>query len=280
MKLTKTTLAGVCLVALGQLPASAAVTNVAYWRGGENDFPEAPQGSRITVDIAGSPDNLQPWNTPQSTAGYNQFGPYYLTPANYTVSVNATRAPGSSVNWVFDPGAGNLFTGSAITTANANWGIQCYTTTDYGYIMMNGNAGGDGSGGYGLFVHNGFYSAIMPGVAVLQGTVAPNGNWRNLALVNDNGTLQLYVDGVLDVYSAAGGSRLFGDGNKLTFGGTYNGSGYVGIANGSIDEARLFTFNTGQFQASDLQNYVIPEPSSAALLGGLGTLLLMRRRRL
>jgi hypothetical protein len=280
MKLTKTTLAGVCLVALGQLPASAAVTNVAYWRGGENDFPEAPQGSRITVDIAGSPDNLQPWNTPQSTAGYNQFGPYYLTPANYTVSVNATRAPGSSVNWVFDPGAGNLFTGSAITTANANWGIQCYTTTDYGYIMMNGNAGGAGSGGYGLFVHNGFYSAIMPGVAVLQGTVAPNGNWRNLALVNDNGTLQLYVDGVLDVSSAPGGSQLFGDGNKLTFGGTYNGSGYVGIANGSIDEARLFTFNTGQFQASDLQNYVIPEPSSAALLGGLGTLLLMRRRRL
>ena len=280
MKLTKTTLAGVCLVALGQLPASAAFTNVAYWRGGENDFPEAPQGSRITVDIAGSPDNLQPWNTPQSTAGYNQFGPYYLTPADYTVSVNATRAPGSSVNWVFDPGAGNLFTGSAITTANANWGIQCYTTTDYGYIMMNGNAGGDGSGGYGLFVHNGFYSAIMPGVAVLQGTVAPNGNWRNLALVNDNGTLQLYVDGVLNVSSAPGGSQLFGTGNKLTFGGTYNGSGYVGIANGSIDEARLFTFNTGQFQASDLQNYVIPEPSSAALLGGLGTLLLMRRRRL
>jgi hypothetical protein len=145
---------------------------------------------------------------------------------------------------------------------------------------MNGNAGGAGSGGYGLFVHNGFYSAIMPGVAVLQGTVAPNGNWRNLALVNDNGILQLYVDGVLDVYSAPGGSQLFGAGNKLTFGGTYNGSGYVGIANGSIDEARLFTFNTGQFQASDLQNYVIPEPSSAALLGGLGTLLLMRRRRL
>jgi hypothetical protein len=279
MNLTKTTLAGVCLVALGQLPASAAVTNVAYWRGGENDFPEAPQGSRITVDIAGSPDNLQPWNTPQSTAGYNQFGPYYLTPANYTVGVNATRAPGSSVNWVFDPGAGNLFTGSAITTANANWGIQCYTTTDYGTIMMNGNAGGAGSGGYGLFVHNGFYSGIMNGVAILQGTVTPNGNWRNLALVNDNGILQLYVDGVLDVSSAPGGSQLFGAGNKFTFGGSYNGSSYGGIANGSIDEARLFTFNTGQFQASDLQNYVIPEPSSAALLGGLGTLLMLRRRR-
>jgi hypothetical protein len=279
MKLKNTTLAGFSLLALSHLPASAAVTNVAYWRGGENDFPEATQGSRITVDIAGSPDNLQPWNTPQSTAGYNQFGPYYATPANYTVGVNATRAPGSSVNWDFDPGAGNLFTGSAITTANANWGIQCYTTTGDGYIMMNGNAGGAGSGGYGLFVYNGFYSGIMPGVAVLQGTVAPNGNWRNLALVNDNGILQLYVDGVLDVSSAPGGSQLFGAGNKFTFGGTYNGSGYVGFAGGSIDEARLFTFNTGQFQASDLQNYVIPEPSSAALLGGLGTLLMLRRRR-
>jgi hypothetical protein len=254
-KLLKIILPASCFASFLVGNAHATVTNVAYWRGGENDFPEATQGSRITVDIAGT-NNLQPWNTPQSTPGYNQFGPYYATPANYTVDVNATRAPGSSVNWDFDPGAGNTFTGSAITTANANWGIQCYTTTQYGYIMMNGNAGGAGSGGYGLFVHNGFYSAIMPGIAVLQGTVAPNGNWRNLALVNNNGTLELYVDGVLDVYSYPGGSQLFGAGNKLTFGGTYNGSDYVGIANGSIDEARLFTFEVGAFEPEDLLDYV------------------------
>jgi hypothetical protein len=232
------------------------VTNVAYWRGGENDFPQATQGSRFTTDIAGS-YNLQPRNSPQSTLGYNEFGPYYAYAADYSAGVNATRAPGSTVNFSFDPGAGNAFVGEAITTTTTNWGIQCYTnSTQNGQIISNGNVAGIGSGGYGFLVYNNHYSGIMNGVALLEGTIAPDGNWHNLALVNDNGTLKLYVDGVLNASSNPGASLAFAAGNKLTIGAGYNGSNLDGFTNGGIDEVRIFTFGNGQFLPSDLQNYI------------------------
>jgi hypothetical protein len=53
-------------------------------------------------------------------------------------------------------------------------------------------------------------------------------------------------------------------------------SAATGYYNGSIDEARIFTFNAGEFSTADL---LIPEPS-AMLLGGIGAGgLLMTRRR-
>jgi hypothetical protein len=235
------------------------VTNVAYWRGGENDFPQATQGSRFTTDIAGFPHNLQPRNAPQSTWGYNELGPYYAYPAGYSAGVNATRAPGSTVNYSFDPAAGNAFVGEAITTTTTNWGIQCYTnSTQNGQIISNGNVAGIGSGGYGLLVHNNHFSGIMNGVALLEGTITPDGNWHNLALVNENGTLKLYVDGVLNASSNPGAATAFAPGNQLTIGAGYNAntSSYDGFTNGGIDEVRIFTFGNGQFLPSDLQNYI------------------------
>jgi hypothetical protein len=251
-KLLKIILPASCFASFLVGNAHATVTNVAYWRGGENDFPEAPQGSRITVDIAGS-NNLQPWNNPQSTPGYNQFGPYYLTPANYTVGVNATRAPGSSVNWVFDPAAGNTFFGPPINAnaGNANWGIQCYDATQdangFRGILFNGT-----DGGYGLMVYNGFYSGIVNGVGILQGTVAPDGNWHNIALVNDNGVVKLFIDGVLNVSAPLGGSLPFTANDYFTIG----SAKFQHFVSGSIDEARLFTFEVGAFEPEDLLDYV------------------------
>jgi hypothetical protein len=183
---------------------------------------------------------------------------------NPAAPVNATRAPGSTVNFSFDPAAGNAFVGEAITTTTTNWGIQCYTnSTPNGQIISNGNVSGIGSGGYGLLVHNNHYSGIMNGVALLEGSITPDGNWHNLALVNDNGTLKLYVDGVLNASSNPGASLAFAAGNKLTIGAGYNGSSLDGFTNRGIDEARIFTFAEGQFLPFLLQNYV-PEPTYAS----------------
>jgi hypothetical protein len=260
-KLLKIILPASCFASFLVGNAHATVTNVAYWRGGENDFPEAPQGSRITVDIAGS-NNLQPWNRPQSTPGYNQFGPYYLTPANYTVGVNATRAPGSSVNWAFDPNAENTFFGPPINAnaGNANWGIQCYDATQDANgirgILFNGT-----DGGYGLMVYNGFYSGIVNGVGILQGTVAPDGNWHNIALVNDDGVVKLFIDGVLNVSATLGGSLPFTANDYFTIG----SAKFQNFVSGSIDEVRLFTFEEGAFRPEDLLTYdSVPAPTYAS----------------
>jgi hypothetical protein len=251
-KLLKIILPASCFASFLVGNAHATVTNVAYWRGGEDDFPQAAPGYRFTVDIAGT-NNLQPWNIPQSTPGWNTFGPYYLTPANYTVGVNATRAPGSSVNWAFDPGAGNTFFGPPINAnaGNANWGIQCYDATQDSNglrgILFNGT-----DGGYGLMVYNGFYSGIVNGVGILQGTVAPDGNWHNIALVNDNGVVKLFIDGVLNVSAPLGGSLPFTANDYFTIG----SAKFQHFVSGSIDEARLFTFEVGAFEPEDLLDYV------------------------
>jgi Concanavalin A-like lectin/glucanases superfamily len=261
IKFLKTILAASCFASFLVGNAHATVTNVAYWRGGENDFPEAPQGSRFTVDIAGT-NNLQPWNNPQSTAGWNTYGPYYFTPANYTVGVNATRAPGSTVDWAFDVNAGNTFFGPPINAnaGNANWGIQCYNANqdnNGGGILFNGT-----DGGYGLFIYNGRYSGILNGIAILQGTVVPDGNWHNIALVNDNGIVKLFIDGVLDVSAPLGGSLPFTANDYFTIG----SAKFSQFASGSIDEVRLFTFEVGAFSPADLLNYVPVPPGTVPIL--------------
>ena len=258
-KLLKTILAGSCYASFLVSNAHAIVTNVAYWRGGENDFPQAPQGSRITVDIAGS-NNLQPWNIPQSTPGYNDLGPYYYTPAMYPAGLYANRARHSTVNWAFDVNAGNTFFGPPINAnaGNANWGIQCYDATQDSNglrgILFNGT-----DGGYGLMVYNGRYSGILNGIAILQGTVAPDGNWHNIALVNDNGVVKLFIDGVLDASAPLGGSLPFTANDYFTIG----SAKFQNFVSGSIDEARLFTFEVGAFDPEDLLDYV-PGPTYAS----------------
>ena len=258
-KLLKTILAGSCYASFLVSNAHAIVTNVAYWRGGENDFPQAADGSRFTVDIAGS-NNLQPWNLPQSTPGWNTLGPYYYTPAMYPAGLYANRARHSTVNWAFDVNAGNTFFGPPINAnaGNANWGIQCYDATQDSNgqrgILFNGT-----DGGYGLMVYNGRYSGILNGIAILQGTVVPDGNWHNIALVNDNGVVKLFIDGVLDASAPLGGSLPFTANDYFTIG----SAKFQNFVSGSIDEARLFTFEVGAFDPEDLLDYV-PGPTYAS----------------
>jgi hypothetical protein len=101
-------------------------------------------------------------------------------------------------------------------------------------------------------VYNGFYSGIVNGVGILQGTVAPDGNWHNIALVNDNGVVKLFIDGVLNVSAPLGGSLPFTANDYFTIG----SAKFQHFVSGSIDEARLFTFEVGAFEPEDLLDYV------------------------
>jgi len=287
MKTYKKTLAGICLVALSHLPASAAVTNVAYWRGGENDSP-APNfnvdpgnigyANNTTVDLTGN-YNLSKYGT----GGPNTGTAFYGSSAAYA-GVGGL-ASNSSVALISTGDVG--YYTSAINAGTANFGFQTYVrpnnTTGLQVIAANGGVGN----GWNLFTANGSdlglgsgyrYFVEVAGKGILDSgiTVAAGGSVQNIAYVNDNGS-NLFFYNFSQVASAnLGGINAAGSNFSLGF----RASDVSRYFTGTIDEARIFTFQTGQFQASDLQNYVIPEPSTCALvLGGIANLLLIRRRR-
>jgi len=243
MKPLKTILSGACLAALIASPAQAEVTNIAYWRGGEADSPKPSgkgqiQANATTVDSSGKGHDLTAINNGAS-------GPFYDFPG---------AVANSTVTLAFEPEAGNAFSGTAIETETTNWGIQCYTnSTGDGTLISNGDGN---AGGFTLLIIDNVYSGIMNGIIVLKGTVTPDGKWHNIALVNDNGTLKLFVDGTLDANSKPGGSTVAS--GFLSIGAVFNGNTgrYAGFTNGSIDEIRIFTFVPGEFVESDLENYI------------------------
>ena len=237
-------LVAVCCAAFVATPAKAEVTNLGYWRGGEADSP-SPSGKGqqklniTTVDSSGKGQDLAPMQK-------GGLGPMY----DFSGAV-----PKSCVSLAFDPVAENPLTGTAIMTKEANWGIQCYTTATADGTSLISNGDGTG-GGFGLMIYNNHYSGVMSGKVVLEGTVTPNGDWHNIALVNEDGTLFLYVDGVVNATSQPGGAATAS--GFLTIGATFNGNlgRCENFANGKIDEARIFTFGPGEFVQSDLKDYV------------------------
>lgn len=98
-------------------------------------------------------------------------------------------------------------------------------------------------------------------------------NWTHFAFVREgDGTANLYIDGT--AYSGTGTQTLDFSINSLGFGGGTNG--YIG----DLDEVWIFdsALTSGEVNNLMTVNNIVPEPSSA-LLGGLGLLVFLRRRR-
>ncbi len=255
----------VAFAALGlSLPAYSAITIQSSWGLGE--------GAVIGTDSSSINDGeTNPFNnTPGSTI-------LNASPSGVAGSTDYTHTSGANFNGVYMFGAGS----NDQTIPADNWGVEFMVrstaTIGSGFRAVFGMAEGV-SGGLVIEANNvggtvywdvnrqGIANYIIPRNALTTVTA----DWTNLALVKNAGTIEFYVNGTL----AGSNSGAVNTSGLFAFGLQQN-VGTNGFQ-GDFDEARFFTFNPGAFNAgSDL---LVPEPS-AALLGGLGMLALLRRRR-
>lgn len=134
--------------------------------------------------------------------------------------------------------------------------------------------------GLGLYLYNGELQALAGGLAFHSTLAAPTaGAWNHAALVYDNGSLRMFLNGA----QVLGAAITFNDPTLGSL--SLGGNGFVGDRfTGSLDDIRIFTFATGTFTSSMLNNpafAAIPEPSTYAIIFGAGVLgfAAWRRRR-
>jgi len=253
------TLAFIALL-LGTLVAAHAQTNVHVFTGGEID-PGATNGAQVnnpTLDSAGS-SNLT------RTGG--------VTYTTNTPGANSTLA------YQFD-GTGYLSGATNLTLTNTSsfamelW-FQTPSTPTHQALFHNDKIG--------LYIYDGPNVRVhLAGVALpLIGSISVN-TWHHAALVYDNGTLTGYLQGTptnLGSFSFTNPTA----GNGLVIGAN---TAFLEPFTGTIDNARIFGFTPGTFNASMLSYpasaiSAIPEPSTYAALAGLLALglAIFRRRR-
>jgi alpha-L-arabinofuranosidase len=217
----------------------ATVTNVVWYRLGENDSGAAAGlAATNTVDLIGL-RNLK------------QFGSPLYTSA---VSTSASNHVGSSLAVQFN-GSSQYFSNTIISTATDNFGIEAWVkpttvTSALRLIAYNGNTVADG---WGIYQNRTNYFGMFGGVAQIGGTAltATAGTWTHVALVRAGGVAALYINGVVNGHATNVAPVQVVKGDNFAIG-TAPQAPPGGAFNGAIDEVRVFTFGTGQFNTSDL----------------------------
>ncbi|MBL4706639.1 MAG: hypothetical protein JKY54_19070, partial [Flavobacteriales bacterium] len=124
--------------------------------------------------------------------------------------------------------------------------IASYDRNEYWRMEINGSGGGTGQIGWDLMTDAGQ-------IDFASSSRVDDGNWHHVACVFDNGTLNIYIDGILDATTTSG--TAFGSGNTrfgfvgigseaTSFNGTTGPSDYF---NGEMDEFRIW--NSARTQA-------------------------------
>lgn len=220
---------------IGMLSASAHanVTNVVWYRLGENDPGAAPGATPTnTIDLVAS-NNL----TFSNAAFYSSdIAPSAVTAVHSSLSVNLTNSA-----YAYH---------SPVTTVVDNFGIECWVkpagTSGGQVIAYNGNTA---TGGWGLLINNSSTYQALYGGKILFGTNAAVPNvWTHLALVRNSGMATFYVNGIATITSPvtpAVPASNFAIGAPPQ---SPTSEFYTGL----IDEVRVFTFAPGQFSTNDL----------------------------
>jgi len=219
--------------------ASATVTNLVWYRLGDND-PGASSGAVVNssaVDLMGV-RNLSRLGSPV-----------------YTNLVSPTAGKiGSSLAVQFN-GVDQAYSSSVFTTVQNNFGIEAWvllvaSAQGTYYIAHNGNVTANGWGLFatiGQFGVAGYGGEFGGGTQVGFGAHGSAGSWRHVALVRDNGVSTFYFNGVASG-STSGATPALPSGAFATAA----APGQPGFFPGVIDEVRVFTFAPGQFSPNDL----------------------------
>lgn len=221
--------------------AQAAINVVAYYRLGDADAGAAntlPGAAQTQPSIGNQP--LDRFGSPV----YSNEGP--------------PRGVVSRLSMRFD-GSTARYAGPVLTTVTNNVGIEAWVrsngrTANNATIAYNGNTA---SSGFGLFRIGPNWAFLLGGV-VLGGTSPVTTDWTHLAFVRDNGVGTLYVNGTPAATTNAAPNPAAG--NFLVGGNPLVATEWF---DGLIDEVRLFTFNPGEFQVSDLN--LGPQPPPVAV---------------
>ncbi len=205
----------------------SSVTNIAYWRMGEND-PGAANGvtNFVTVNLLGSPMALK---------------------SNAVYTANVAAAANSTLALQFTTGC--YATNQPAFSFTDNFGLELWVKPDATNAIQSIAYNGDsGPNGWGLYLHQGKYQGLFGGLAFLTGPDAVPGVWTHLALVRNNGLTTLYVNGLPAATSLltpgvpTGRFALAAQAQTLT----------TEFFAGALDEVRVFTFALGTFSTLDL----------------------------
>jgi 1-phosphatidylinositol phosphodiesterase len=240
--------------AISNVSLAVLTTPLAYWRLGEDDA-GAANGTTTTA----TSDQLDAALT-------------FNVPVTYSAAVSPIAAGwlGSRLGLGFTTGTygtNGLVTGLDGSTAlTDNFGIELWVkpndTTGTKCLAYNGHSG---TSGWGLYQFDANYGVLFGGRAIFGSGPATAGVWTHLALVRNNGTATLYVNGVA--------SGTVPDSPNVPAGRFAVGAQPQSLAAeffaGALDEVRVFTFQPGQFSPDSLL-YQPKPPTGVSYLPGSG----------
>ncbi|MDB0056282.1 LamG domain-containing protein [Akkermansiaceae bacterium] len=257
----KRTYSLITAAALGSLlagSASAAITSVHTYALGE----------------AGSMSG----GKPQDGTGSSHFGGGSIG----TSTVTPSPALGSTAYATFNGTTQGNWAADLSSFATDNFAVEMWVrTSNVGQGTQNFFQLGDSGARLKLGLQGGNWAVSIHGIAWVgaangNGQIASNNTWSHIAVIRDNGTSTLYIDGAAQAGTTAG-TPVHSANAHL---GVEPNGGAGNWFDGDLDELNLFTFTSGvDDPVAALSYFAVPEPSSKALLGLGGLALMLRRRR-
>jgi hypothetical protein len=211
------------------------------------------------------------------SAGTRNLYQNNLSAATYSSDVplpGVTEIPLSSAN-PSAPALSASFTATGPTSAylapspaatydySDNFGVEVWVksgqASQSATILFNGDAGA--SKGWGFIQDGTNYQGVLGGLTLVGSAPATTNGWTHLALVRDTASFgtRLYVNGVLNATVSSGINPTAGaaDGSIFSLGARASAQRPF---TGRVADARVFTFASGAFVASDLN--VTPKPAT------------------